>query len=200
MWIVVEGLDGSGKTSLLDQLEAHYLALGKSVLRIREPGGTAVGEAIRPLLKGGLFTSPVAELLGFSAARAELIATIVAPVLNDPHCVILQDRCGCSTTAYQGHGLNPELLPLINTVTEAAHAGHHPDIILFLDAPPALCLDRRAAATETDAIEARGLEFFDRVYAGYLEQLHTNPRMYRVDATRTEADVFRAAVNLLESL
>lgn len=143
-FISVEGLDGTGKTTLCAALSARLRAAGLDVRALREPGGTPAGERIRAILADPTTSlTPRAELLLFSAARAELVETVVAPALADGSWVLL-DRFTDSTLAYQGAGRELGDAPTA-AAADLATAGLRPDRTLLLTAPADVRRARLAA-------------------------------------------------------
>lgn len=181
-----EGIDGAGKTTQVALLKDALEALGHRVVCLREPGGTGLGEKIRGLLldRSEDPPSPVAELLLFAAARAQIVATRVKPELEAGAVVIL-DRFTDATFAYQGYGRGlpqEQILAL-----EGIAAGIEPVRTWFLDLSPEESARRRAARGETpDRMESEGESFRERVRAGYLERARRHPqRISVVDAARS---------------
>ena len=105
-FIVIEGMDGTGKTEQAERLAERMTAAGRATIRVREPGGTEAGEVIRELVKSGAVRSARAEALLFNASRAELINQVIVPALGAGTNVV-SDRFTGSTTAYQSHGRGP---------------------------------------------------------------------------------------------
>lgn len=185
-----EGIDGAGKTTQVALLKEALEARGHRVVCLREPGGTALGEKIRGLLldRSEDPPSPVAELLLFAAARAQIVATRVKPELESGAVVIL-DRFTDATFAYQGFGRG---LPLDQILAlERIAAGVEPSRTWFLDLSPEESARRRAARGEApDRMEAEGEAFRDRVRAGYLERAQRHPqRIAVVDAARSVEEI-----------
>jgi dTMP kinase len=168
LFIVLEGPEGSGKSTLLAPLADRMRACGVDPVVVREPGGTRAGEIARDaLLDPEHPVSPVAELFLFLAARAELVATVIAPALAAGR-VVLSDRFVLSTDAYQmaGRGLPPEV---VGPANRAAAAGREPDLTLILDLPPEVGRARQVAAGKRlDRLDAESMELHRRVMAHYL--------------------------------
>ncbi len=192
MFVTLEGIDRSGKTT---QTALLARALGPDTLTLREPGGTPAGERMRELLKDAtLDLDPVAELLLFCAARAELCARVVAPALAAGRDVVC-DRFIDSTAAYQGvaRDLGLETTELINAVAIGSCV---PDLTLFLRIDPdeahARGQQRLAAGAEdgTDRFESEGLEFQRKVARAYDEIASRHPdRIVVLDARGTPEEV-----------
>jgi dTMP kinase len=190
--IVVEGIDGCGKTTQAERIEQRLRANGRTVLRLREPGGTPLGEAVRGiLLDPATQAGPVAELFGYQMARAQLCDSVIRPALAAGTTVLL-DRFWYSTIAYQAFGLG---LPAagVRAVIDVAVGDVRADIALWFAVDPLLAARRRAAARGTeDRIEARGLAYLERVHAGYAA-LYAAGEMVRIDASQ-DADTVSLAV------
>lgn len=194
-FLTFEGSEGAGKSTQIRRLEARLLALGQSVLTVREPGGTGLGERLRGLLKenaADLAICQEAELFLFLAARAQLVREAVEPALRKGSWV-LADRFGDSTLAYQGGGRGfPQ--PLLRSWNELASAGLEPTITFVLDIPPAVGRARLARRNEegggTDRIESEPVEFFERVRNAYREMAAREPdRIVLLDGDRSPDQV-----------
>jgi dTMP kinase len=149
----------------------------------REPGGTKLGEAVRALVLEGDSVAPLAELLLFEAARAQLVAEVIRPAL-ERRAIVLCDRFAASSVAYQGFGrqLGREAVERANAV---ATAGLAPDLTLLLDAPVTLALERRAGAGNANRLDAEDAAFHERVRQGFLALARESEGSWRViDATR----------------
>ena len=181
-----EGIDGAGKTTQVALLKAGLEERGFRVVCLREPGGTILGEKIRGLLldRSEDPPSPVAELLLFAAARAQIVATRILPELESGAVVIL-DRFTDATFAYQGFGRNLPLGQILSI--ESIAAGIAPVRTWFLDLTPEESARRRAARGEApDRMESEGESFRARVREGYLERARLHPvRVSVVDAARS---------------
>ncbi len=179
-----EGIDGAGKTTQVALLADALSGRGHKVTCLREPGGTALGEKIRSLLldKSDEPPVPVAELLLFAAARAQIVATRVKPVLERGEIVIL-DRFTDATFAYQGYGRGLPLDQILSV--ESIAAGIEPARTWFLDLTPEQSARRREARGEaSDRMESEADGFRSKVRDGYLERAKRHPeRIAVVDAS-----------------
>ena len=180
-FVTLEGGEGSGKSTLMLALAARAREAGRTVVTTREPGGTPLGERLREALLGSQQApSPQAELLVFAAARAELVARVIRPALEQGS-LVLSDRYADSTVAYQqyGRGLPPEL---VSAAIESATGGLTPVLTLLLDIEPELGIARSGGAG--DYLERDGLEFHARVRDGYRALAERDPgRWVTLDAT-----------------
>ena len=199
-YFVLDGPDGCGKSSQARALCDWLREQGRTVLHVREPGSTPVGEALRQLLlsptTGEL--QPISEVLLFSAARAELVAKVIAPALAAGQ-VVVAERCYLSTVVYQvlahadgvlahadgGTSLDPEWLL---DLTRRVHGAVLPDAIFVLDVPSSVAMARRTTRTD-DRIEARGADYHERVRRGFLQASAAEVRAVVVDAAWPFASV-----------
>lgn len=200
-FITLEGPEGSGKTSHAEALRARLTDAGFEVTLTREPGGTPTGERIRTiLLHPGTADAPAAhpdprtEALLFNAARAQLVAEVIAPALARGEVVVCA-RFADSTLAYQGYGAGLPLAEL-RTLEHFATAGLRPDLTILLDLPPELGLARKSA-DETTRFEAGfDLAFHERVRAGFLALAAAEAGRFAVlDATAPFEAVFDTIVS-----
>ena len=183
-----EGSEGCGKSTQIALLRTRLEAAGRSVLVLREPGGTEIGESIRHLLqhaKEGASMTPEAELLLFAASRAQLVREKIRPLLEAGAFVIL-DRFLDSTTVYQGiaRGLPLESVRAIN---HFAIGGTLPQLTLVLDMDSATAWQRiHQSGRELDRMESQPQSFFEKVRRGYLEVAQAEPaRVKIIDASAT---------------
>ena len=195
-FLVLEGIDGCGKTTQLERLRnwlpaSGLLPAGAELVVTREPGGTALGQALRTLLlhpPGDAAPGSTAELLLYAADRAQHVQEHIRPALEAGHWV-LSDRFSGSTAAYQGYGRGLSL-PLIEQLSLIACRGLQPDLTLLLDVPLAESL-RRRGHRPADRIEASGEAFLARVCAGFVA-LAAQPGWQRLDGTQPAEQVSAA--------
>jgi dTMP kinase len=188
LFVTFEGIDGCGKTTQL-KLTADYLtSLGYKVDTMREPGSTEVSEKIRMILldKKSAMTD-MTELLLYEAARAEITAREIAPLLKKGH-VVLCDRFYDSTTAYQGYGRGLNI-KMIKTLHRIAVGDIRPDLSFVFDLPLKTAAGRMGITR--DRLESQPQAFHRRVRAGFVELARKeNRRVKLVDATRPIESVF----------
>lgn len=179
-FITVEGVEGAGKSSNLAFIRDLLERSGIDVVFTREPGGTALGEDIRDLLLGHKHTGMASdtELMLMFAARAEHLARLIIPALNQGKWVLC-DRFTDASYAYQGggRGIDMERIRHLETWVQQGIA---PDLTLLLDLPVQTGLDRAGQRSEPDRFEVEQTAFFERVRTTYLEIAKRDPHRVRV--------------------
>jgi len=186
LFIVFEGSEGSGKSTQSRILYHLLREKGYNVILTREPGGTSLGDVLRPFLKTSKRLDSVAELFLFASARAQLVKEVIVPALERNEIVIC-DRFAQSTIAYQGGGrrLNMEF---VNRVNHQATTGIEPDIVVLLDQAVEVGLKRKEKVLDTFEMEDMG--FHQRVRESYLTQASENPEKWLVlDATKSQVSL-----------
>ena len=171
-FIVIEGIDGCGKTTQINELskwlpQSGLLNKGSKLITTREPGGSLLGKKLRGLIldnNENYKPSSLAELLLYSADRAEHVSKIISPALNNNDWVI-SDRFSDSTLAYQGYGRNIDL-EIIKKIQSIVCQGEYPDITIFLEISPRESIIRRKNEIP-DRIESEGIRFLEKVNEGF---------------------------------
>ena len=169
-FIVIEGIDGCGKTTQINELSKWLPKSGlikkkSKLITTREPGGSILGDKLRKLiLDNKNKPSPLAELLLYSADRAEHISKIISPALNNNDWVI-SDRFSDSTLAYQGYGRDINL-ETIKNIESIVCQGQYPDLTFFLEISPEESILRRKHEIP-DRIESEGFKFLEKVNKGF---------------------------------
>ena len=176
---VLEGGEGAGKSTVQRELAARLEREGHRVVATREPGGTPLGERTRELLLGHT-VDPMAELLLFEAARAQLVAEIIRPAL-DRGDVVICDRFAASSIAYQAYGRGIERA-IVEQANALATAGCEPDIILLLDIDVKEGLARRSGEGGGNRFDRESIEFHQRVRDGFLQLAAEDPARWRIVA------------------
>lgn len=199
-FITVEGIDGVGKSTQAALIEAVLDSAGYDVLRLREPGGAKISEQIRAILldPANAEMGDVCELLLYEAARAQLVHQVIRPALAAGKTVVC-DRFYDSTTAYQAFadGLDRNMVSQAN---ELAVDGCRPDLTLVFDLPVEDALRRRSGREAEDRLELKGLEFQERVAAGFRAVAADEPdRVKLIDAGGSIAEVFSGVAAELRS-
>lgn len=196
LFLVLEGPEGSGKTTQATKLEAWLVARGIPVLRVREPGGTPAGEEIRRLLLHSGHLPARAELLLMEAARAVLVEERIRPALA-AGTLVLADRFALSSLAYQGmaRGLG---VADVATLNAFATGGLVPDLTIVVAVPAAVGESRRAARGAADRIEGAGREFHERVARAYEMLADGDAAVALVDGTAAPEHVHERIVAVLQ--
>ncbi len=190
VYVALDGPDGCGKSTQAEALADWVRDQGRAVLHVREPGSTPVGEALRRLLldpgTGALL--PLSEMLLFSAARAELVARVIAPA-TAAGTVVIAERCYLSTLVYQllANGAEEDVGWLFE-LTRRVHGAALPDAIFVLDVPLGTSRARRHSR-DPDRIEARGGDYHERVRRGFRRTLELEVRAVAIDAAWPFASV-----------
>lgn len=196
-FIVIDGIDGSGKTTQVRMLKAF---LSRAVFT-HDPGGAPASEAIRSILLGKNKLAPLSTFLLFLASRVELVAEVIAPALRQGKVVIC-DRFDSSTYAYQIHaGKYPELFPLMRHFNEVALEGARPDAYIILDSDPREAKKRLARKSdELNAYDRKPTSYHRRVREGFKKFKPRGSKILFVDADRTAAEVFQDVKALVERI
>ncbi len=179
LFISFEGIDGSGKSTQVEKLGERLQNETFRVLTLRDPGGSEISEQIRNILleTGNSKMSPLAELLLYEAARAQIVDEKIRPGLAT-HDVVIIDRYADSTVAYQGHGRGIDL-SLVQQSNAIATNGVIPDLTFFIDIPWEAARVRSEHKTH-DRLESESEEFFNSVRKGYLAIAQDEPARFRV--------------------
>ncbi len=184
MFITFEGIDGSGKSTLIDLLAAEMKKQKLKFRKLREPGDTPLGESLRTLLTTYKSITPLSELALFIAARAQLVQDVIKPALDKGEHIIC-DRYADSTLAYQGYGRGLDK-SLIKRMNAAATQGIVPDLTCLLDLPVEQAAKRRSL--NLDRIERENRAFHERVRNGYIALAKAEPGRWLVLDSRKKPD------------
>jgi dTMP kinase len=196
-FITFEGIDGAGKSTHIDAVGERLRAAGATVQVTREPGGTALAEALRKLVLHEPMDALTEVLLVF-AARRDHLQRVIVPALARGETVLC-DRFTDATFAYQGggRGFDPQVLAQLEAWV---HGAVQPDLTIWFDLPAALAATRRAAVRAPDRFEQQDAGFFERVRQGYAERAGAAPhRIVRIDASADRDAVWRQIEGALES-
>ncbi|KXI23738.1 dTMP kinase [Photobacterium sanguinicancri] len=204
-FIVIEGLEGAGKSTAIKQVVATLAAQGiHDPQSTREPGGTPLAEQMRTLVKEGHPDEPLtdmAELLLLYAARIQLVDNVIKPALNSGRWVV-GDRHDMSSQAYQGGGRGFDKA-LMENLRDTVLGDFRPDFTIYMDIDPVLGLERARGRGELDRIEQMNVDFFHRARARFLELSENDSRVVIIDASQTldavTADITAALTQWLET-
>ncbi|RZL64523.1 MAG: dTMP kinase [Variovorax sp.] len=197
LFLTLEGIDGAGKSSHLDAIEALLGTQGRTVTRTREPGGTPLAETLRGLILNEPM-DPLTESLLVFAARRDHIVRVIAPALARGD-VVLCDRFTDATFAYQGagRGFDAQVLSTLERWVQAEPSADQdaallqPDLTLWFDLPPETAAARLADARMPDRFEAEPVAFFRRVASGYAARAQGSARFARIDAVQARDQVWQ---------
>jgi len=200
MFISFEGIDFSGKSTQIELLKDYLVDHNKKVEILREPGGTEISEKVRRILLDNknekMFAE--AELLLFSASRAQLVREKIRPYLQKGIYVI-SDRFHDSSTAYQGYGRGIPI-EVVMKIHDLAIGDTIPDLTFFIDIPVGIANERKKKKSNVklDRIEMADIEFYNRVRSGYLEIARREERFKVIDGTQTIETIQNQIISELE--
>lgn len=203
-FIVIEGLEGAGKSTAIKQVIKTLADHGvDNPASTREPGGTPLAEKMRELFKNGHPDDPLtdmAELLLLYAARSQLVENVIKPALAEGRWVV-GDRHDMSSQAYQGAGRGFDRT-VMATMRDTVLGDFRPELTIYMDIEPLLGLERARGRGELDRIEKMNIDFFNRVRTRFLEMAENNPNVIIIDANQpleaVTADITRALTTWLE--
>jgi dTMP kinase len=197
-FIVVEGLEGAGKSSVIGLIVDTLKAAGNIVEQTREPGGTPMAEAIRDCVKHNWDeqVSEETELLLMYAARVQLLDNRIKPAL-DAGTWVVGDRHDLSSQAYQGGGRGVDA-SMMASISNIALRGFTPDLTLYLDVEPETGLARARGRGELDRIEQSGLAFFERTRARYLALADADDNIKVINAMQDIDAVHRDVLSVIK--
>ena len=193
LFIVMEGPDGSGKTTQINLLEQYLKEAGYECLITREPGGTVIGEEVRELILNPEYKemSPVTEMLLYSASRAQLVHEVIGPALEAGR-IVISDRFVDSSIVYQGIARNLG----ISTVAAVNAPGigiYRPDGIFFIDLSEAEGIRRKKNQKKLDRMEQESIDFHHLVSEGYRKVLAERPEVIKIDGGK-DIDVIQKKI------
>jgi|TARA_X000000950_G_scaffold179866_1_gene218126 dTMP kinase len=184
VFISFEGIEGSGKSTQIDLLESHLKKLGHKVAKLREPGGTLMGEKIREIFLQDTLekVDPITEAFLLYASRKHLDQNFLREKINQGY-IVIADRYSDATVAYQcfGKGLDKNFIDLMHKGSDLLT----PDLTFYLDITAEMSRER-ISDREMDRMESESIEFFDKVRQGYLKIASENPeRVICMDANKS---------------
>ena len=193
LFFVMEGPDGSGKTTQINLLEQYLKEAGYECLITREPGGTVIGEEVRELILNPEYKemSPVTEMLLYAASRAQLVHEVIGPALEAGR-IVISDRFVDSSIVYQGIARNLG----ISTVAAVNAPGigiYRPDGIFFIDLSEAEGIRRKKNQKKLDRMEQESIDFHHLVSEGYRKVLAERPEVIKIDGGK-DIDVIQKKI------
>ncbi|CCN84856.1 thymidylate kinase [Vibrio nigripulchritudo SFn27] len=200
-FIVIEGLEGAGKSTAIQAVKEKLEQIGvENIVNTREPGGTALAEKMRALVKEehkGEALQDISELLLMYAARVQLVETVIKPALESGSWVV-GDRHDMSSQAYQGGGRQIER-DTMSALKRVSLGEFKPDLTIYLDIDPKVGLERARGRGELDRIEKMDISFFERTRDRYLEMAHADSSVVIVDAQQSIDQVADSIRNALQA-
>ena len=200
LFIVMEGPDGSGKTTQINLLKEYLEEAGYECLITREPGGTVIGEEIRQLILNPEHKemSPVTEMLLYAASRAQLVHEVIGPALEEGK-IVISDRFVDSSIVYQGIARKLGI-STVSVVNAPGIGIYRPDGIFFIDLSEAEGLRRKKEQKNLDRMEQEGIEFHHMVAEGYRKVLSGRPEVMKIDGGRSIDTIQKKIRNHVDEL
>ena len=200
LFIVMEGPDGSGKTTQINLLEQYLKEAGYECLITREPGGTVIGEEVRELILNPEYKemSPVTEMLLYAASRAQLVHEVIGPALEAGR-IVISDRFVDSSIVYQGIARKLGI-STVSAVNAPGIGIYRPDGIFFIDLSEAEGLRRKKEQKNLDRMEQEGLDFHHMVSEGYRKVLSGRPEVMKIDGGRSIDTIQKKIRNHVDEL
>ena len=200
LFIVMEGPDGSGKTTQINLLKEYLEEAGYECLITREPGGTVIGEEIRQLILNPEHKemSPVTEMLLYAASRAQLVHEVIGPALEEGK-IVISDRFVDSSIVYQGIARKLGI-STVSVVNAPGIGIYRPDGIFFIDLSEAEGLRRKKERKNLDRMEQEGIDFHHMVSEGYRKVLSGRPEVMKIDGGRSIDTIQKKIRNHVDEL
>ena len=200
LFIVMEGPDGSGKTTQINLLKEYLEEAGYECLITREPGGTVSGEEIRQLILNPEHKemSPVTEMLLYAASRAQLVHEVIGPALEEGK-IVISDRFVDSSIVYQGIARKLGI-STVSAVNAPGIGIYRPDGIFFIDLSEAEGLRRKKEQKNLDRMEQEGIDFHHMVSEGYRKVLSGRPEVMKIDGGRSIDTIQKKIRNHVDEL
>ena len=200
LFIVMEGPDGSGKTTQINLLKEYLEEAGYECLITREPGGTVIGEEIRQLILNPEHKemSPVTEMLLYAASRAQLVHEVIGPALEEGK-IVISDRFVDSSIVYQGIARKLGI-STVSAVNAPGIGIYRPDGIFFIDLSEAEGLRRKKEQKNLDRMEQEGIDFYHMVSEGYRKVLSGRPEVMKIDGGRSIDTIQKKIRNHVDEL
>jgi len=200
LFIVIEGPDGSGKSTMAKKIGEYFSAKGRQIEFTREPGGTNISEKIRELIldKNNIEMNYRTEALLYAAARAQLVSQNIIPWIAAGK-IVISERYVHSSLVYQGIGRNLGV-DEIKKINDFGTAGLEPDMVLFFDIDPKKALERKLNIDGGDRIENEDISFHQSVYKGYKTIAKNYSNIITINAERTIEEIFDDVKNIINSI
>ena len=200
LFIVMEGPDGSGKTTQINLLKEYLEEAGYECLITRAPGGTVIGEEIRQLILNPEHKemSPVTEMLLYAASRAQLVHEVIGPALEEGK-IVISDRFVDSSIVYQGIARKLGI-STVSAVNAPGIGIYRPDGIFFIDLSEAEGLRRKKEQKNLDRMEQEGIDFHHMVSEGYRKVLSGRPEVMKIDGGRSIDTIQKKIRNHVDEL
>lgn len=200
LFIVMEGPDGSGKTTQINLLKEYLEEAGYECLITREPGGTVIGEEIRQLILNPEHKemSPVTEMLLYAASRAQLVHEVIGPALEEGK-IVISDSFVDSSIVYQGIARKLGI-STVSAVNAPGIGIYRPDGIFFIDLSEAEGLRRKKEQKNLDRMEQEGIDFHHMVSEGYRKVLSGRPEVMKIDGGRSIDTIQKKIRNHVDEL
>lgn len=200
LFIVMEGPDGSGKTTQINLLKEYLEEAGYECLITREPGGTVIGEEVRQLILNPerKEMSPVTEMLLYAASRAQLVHEVIGPALEEGK-IVISDRFVDSSIVYQGIARKLGI-STVSAVNAPGIGIYRPDGIFFIDLSEAEGLRRKKEQKNLDRMEQEGIDFHHMVSEGYRKVLSGRPEVMKIDGGRSIDTIQKKIRNHVDEL
>lgn len=200
LFIVMEGPDGSGKSTQINLLKEYLEEAGYECLITREPGGTVIGEEVRQLILNPEHKemSPVTEMLLYAASRAQLVHEVIGPALEEGK-IVISDRFVDSSIVYQGIARKLGI-STVSAVNAPGIGIYRPDGIFFIDLSEAEGLRRKKEQKNLDRMEQEGIDFHHMVSEGYRKVLSGRPEVMKIDGGRSIDTIQKKIRNHVDEL
>ena len=200
LFIVMEGPEGSGKTTQINLLKEYLEEAGYECLITREPGGTVIGEEVRQLILNPEHKemSPVTEMLLYAASRAQLVHEVIGPALEEGK-IVISDRFVDSSIVYQGIARKLGI-STVSAVNAPGIGIYRPDGIFFIDLSEAEGLRRKKEQKNLDRMEQEGIDFHHMVSEGYRKVLSGRPEVMKIDGGRSIDTIQKKIRNHVDEL
>lgn len=200
LFIVLEGPDGSGKSTMAKMIAQYYQDAGREIVFTREPGGTKISEQIRNIILDNNNTemSYMTEALLYAASRAQLVSEFIKPNLEKGK-IVISERYVYSSIVYQGIARNLGIQK-VKEINDFAIDGLEPDLVLFFNIDPEKSLNRKLSKGNSDRLENEKINFHKKVYEGYKEISKVYDEITLIDADKSVDELFSDIKNIISNM